>query len=559
MPIQGHAVNTGSAAITFALMLWAIPAWPHGDDTGPKGGKPGHVGADVDLMEPDDSLPLCLDLYGYLGSSRAGGLRAGEPLGAGGKMPVYYNQKLYQESPAERPHMEQPDLRPGYSDFSYIPIWQPDQAEMRAQYRFLPRIWGSLSLAFSAEPNQVEMEDASHALQIEELWLKWSPERFPALAITLGSLELASGYCPIFDRFALEHSGFSGLRTRYAREDGSLPFALEAAAGAEISGRLKRTIHSNAQELSDPLNSTELDGERDRIHALLSARLGSSARSYVGLMTEYQALPEDSTVSMPMTATVFPTKWPASHGWQVGCESGWHGEAWEHHLSAARGQGDVHMAWSAPDAVWRIDRTGWNVNWSHDGSALTQATYWGSVRGASWNLDWGAWWQWRQPAKDTSYPYNTDRPGPDSVATLRSQDFRALRYSGDASFRAASALTIGLRVDAFVYLDPKAHANTQEYLSDAALRNIPDTLSDGSLSLKLGPSPWEREAVNARIFSPYAQADLGGDFHARATWTGAWYGNDVWRQGKASAFHSNFTLAAWFTYRFNARAGSAGS
>ena len=95
-----------------------------------------------------------------------------------------------------------------------------------------------------------------------------------------------------------------------------------------------------------------------------------------------------------------------------------------------------------------------------------------------------------------------------------------------------------------------AHANTSEPQTDEALRSIPVTLSDGSIGQMSGPSRWEREAADCHILSPFAQLDMGEDFHARVGWSGAWYDKEVSRQGTIGSFHANATLASWFTYRF---------
>ncbi|GEM_PF-3729454 len=531
------------------LAMLAIPpmSWSHGADAA-AAIHPAHIGSGVDMLEPDDSLKIAVDMFGYLANSWTSTLGVGTPLGAGGKGPRYYNQWLYKNGPFDRPHLEKPDLRPGYEDFSYVPIWQPDQLELRTQYRFLPRIWGSLSLGYDADPITTESEDALHAPTVEELLLKWAPEQIPGWAFTFGQQTLAGSYCPIFDHFTLLHSGFAGLSASYQRTNsGGGKMEWTASVGREMVGRLKKTLEAKTQDIGDPGTALYTDGIRARNHFLAFARYTLAGGFYLGALGEYQNLPEDSTAIVPLAATEFKYHWRRSQGWQAGGEAGFAGSLWEHHFTMSHGDGDVNMAWSGPDAVFLPGRVSPDVEWTRTGSALSQAVYWGGFHPGGWRVDAGAWMQWRSPAKDTGYPYAA---GADTALQLRSQDFRAVKFALETSWRLGGMLNLGLRYDGFLYLDPSAHANTTEPLTDAALRPIPIILPDGTQGQLTGPSPWEREAVNSHIVSVFAQLDPGGDFHARAGWSGAKYGKEVTRQGSIGDFHANATLAAWFTYRF---------
>ena len=529
--------------------LLESPCLPHGGDSGPPI-RAAHIGSGVAMLEPDDSLDLCLDFYGYLGSAYASGARAGEPLGAGGKPSLYYNQWLYKDEPADRAHLEKPSLSPGFEDFSYIPIWQPNQAELRLQYRFSPRVWGSLSLGYSDDPVQTEADDAVHAPLLEELLVKWAPQSVPGTAFSMGSLDVTGAYCPLFDRFPLEHFDFEGVQAEIYGSGWLDGTELMLAAGTDLLGRMKRPIHPQTQDLSDPNTSTMMAGQRRRTVLLASLHHEWAGGFRVGALGGYQSLPEDSTLQMPVTAALLKYRWKASHGWLAGVEAEWSGPHGSQHFTMAYGNGDVKMAWSGPDPVSRIDRTPPDVEWSRQGSSLAQAFYWGdwSLPGNA-HLDWAAWMQWRNPAQDTAYPYASGRLGADSVATLRSERFRALRIALDPSIPAFRICVVGIRYDGFFYLDPMAHSNTQELQTDPALRGIPDPASPDSLLL-FGPSKWDREAVDSHVFSPYFQMDPGGDFHVRASYSQAWYRVPVWRQGEVADRHGNFVLAAWVNYRF---------
>ena len=91
--------------------------------------------------------------------------------------------------------------------------------------------------------------------------------------------------------------------------------------------------------------------------------------------------------------------------------------------------------------------------------------------------------------------------------------------------------------------------NTIEPLTDQALRPV---FVPGDPNTRLvGPSLWEREAVDATIVSPFVELMAGPVFKIRATWSGAWYGQPIHRQRRVGRFHANLTLSAWLIYRFD--------
>lgn len=114
---SGNAMGFhGYAFVLFCLFgLLSRPAWSHGDHGGGGGGHAAS-GTGLSSLERDDSAKVAVDLFGYFGSSWASGYRAGDPLGAGGKIPVYYNQRLNTEGPFDRLHLVKPSLRPQYGD-----------------------------------------------------------------------------------------------------------------------------------------------------------------------------------------------------------------------------------------------------------------------------------------------------------------------------------------------------------------------------------------------------------------------------------------------------------
>lgn len=517
------------------------PVWPHGADFDPEF-RPPHIGTGLEMVEPDDSLKLSLDLFGYLSGAAAGGFRTGEPLGAGGKIPHYYNQRLYQSQPFNRPHLIKEDLRPQYGDFSYIPLWQPTQFELRAQYRFFPRLWGSAAMAYSAELVSAEADDALHVPVIEEVFLKWAPEILPGASFSAGKLHVTSAYAPPFDQFLLAHYELAGLSAAYAKDTRIGRVEAMAVAAQEFQGRTKRSAQAVSSGISDPLTAAYLDGTRARTHFLATARFGFPSGFFASLLGGYQIVPEDSSSYSPITASTLKTRWRRSEGFQAGGEAGFSGKHWEHHLAASYGRGDVKMVGGGPDPVYKAEGLTPYSPWSWEGSALAQVIFWSGFQSDRWTVYGGAWGQWRMPAKDSGMVH-------DSLA-LRAQDFRAVKLAFEPAYRLGDMVTLGLRYDRIQYLDPMAHANTTEPLTDEALRGIIVTDENGSESQVIGPSRWEREAADCHVLSPFAQLEMAESFHARAGWSAAWYGRPVTRQGSADTFHANFHMAVWFTYQF---------
>ena len=72
------------------LVMLATPnlTWSHGPDAA-AAAHPAHIGPGVDMMEPDDSLKIAVDMFGYLANSWTSTLGVGTHLGAGGKGPQF--------------------------------------------------------------------------------------------------------------------------------------------------------------------------------------------------------------------------------------------------------------------------------------------------------------------------------------------------------------------------------------------------------------------------------------------------------------------------------------
>jgi hypothetical protein len=143
---------------------------------------------------------------------------------------------------------------------------------------------------------------------------------------------------------------------------------------------------TKSENVENPNLALYSDGIRARKQFLATARFTYLKGFRFGIMAEYQRLPEDSTTIVPLSATWIKYRGRQSQGWQAGAEMGYEGVAWNHHLVLSHGQGDVKMAWSSPDFVYVADAPAPDVEWTREGSALSQAVY-----GAASCREGGAW------------------------------------------------------------------------------------------------------------------------------------------------------------------------
>jgi hypothetical protein len=503
-----------------------------------------HAGAGIAAIRSDDSLKLSVDLFGYLAGSLASGWHTGEPLGAGGKPPLFYNYNLHREGPYERAVLSHRDYWPQYRDFSYNPLWMPSQLGVRAQYRFLPSVQGTITTVYFGSVDRPTLEP--NPIELEELFVRWTPGNVPGLSLSVGRLFLVGSYSVPFDQFPLESFSLNGLALAYERPLGSALGRVQLAAGRAPLGRTTAVERIESDPARDP---PFLDGARERTHLYATAGVELAAGVMLGALAGYQVLPADQTTInefAPITQ-----RWPQASGWQAGVEVGQQAGRFQQHLCFSHGRGDVEMAWSAPDHVYLDDPRVQQNRLLRQGSQLWQLVYWGGIGGPRAQLSGGAWGEWRRPAR-APYPWNifNDAAQTQTMVTLVPQDFRAAKFNLQPSYR-FGRVSLSLRLDGIRYLDKKATTNTIERLTDEALRPmVVQGESTGLESPVWGPSYWEREAVDNLIITPLVDVYLGDVMRLRGSWSGALYSKPVHRQRRISQFHANVTLSVLLVYRF---------
>lgn len=538
-------VSLGSLRVSVVALVAVTPGEVSAHGThGPASGPVGHVGAGVATIRPDEKLKLSIDLFGYLSGSVASGWHGGEPLGAGGKIPLFYNQSLYREGPFERTGLAKKDYWPQYRDFSYNPLWQPTQLGVRVQYRFLPTLQGTVTPVYFGSFDRVTVEP--NPIELEELFVRWTPELVPGLSISFGHLLLVGSYAAAFDQFPLEIFQFNGAAVALERTAGTSELRGQIAAGRIPLGRTTQV------ELIEPdpiRNHPALDGLRERTHIYATGGLTLANGLSLGFIGGYQVLPADqSTTNDP---SPFVNKWPRSSGWHAGLEAALARGRLGQQVSVSYGSGDVEMAWGAPDYVYVEDPVVMHDRFSRKGSTLLQAVYWGHFISQRWRVLGGVWGQWRRPARMTRTWNVWDEPTQQSVpVNATTQAFRAAKVNLEPAVTLGPA-SFGVRMDAIRYFDKKATTDTVEPLTDEALRpvTVPSAMGLSPQAVR-GPSRWEREAADSLIVSPFVACRIGEVLRLRASWSGAWYSHAIHRQRRNSDFHGNVTISAWLVHRF---------
>jgi hypothetical protein len=527
--------------VTAALTASSAAAFGHGSH-GPSSGPVGHVGAGIATVRPDETLKLSLDLFGFLSGSLASGWRTGEPLGAGGKIPAFYNQHLYLLGPFERTGLAKKDYWPQYRDFSYNPLWQPSQLGMRVQYQFVPTLRGTVTAAYFGSLDRVTVEP--NPIELEELFGRWTPEALPGFSVSFGHLLMVGSYAASFDQFPLESFQFNGIALGYERAVGPAELRFQLAGGRTPLGR------TTAVEMIDPdpmRNHQNLDGVRERTHVYTTAAAHLASGFSFGLIAGYQVLPADETTTIdPFVARHV---WRQSSGWHAGVEAGFARGAFGHLLTITHGWGDVEMATAAPDYVY-VRETDARDRFTREGSRVLQAVYSGHVTTRRFRLFTGVWGQWRRPSPVVR-TYSIFDELQQQMVTLTSpaQPFRAAKVNLEPALTFGPA-AVGVRLDGILYFDKKATTGTIEQVVDEALRPATITRPDGTQATVTGASLWEREAVDSLIVSPFVDVWIGQVVRVRGSWSGAWYTRPIHRQRQDAAFHANLTLSAWLVYRF---------
>jgi hypothetical protein len=574
-------------AAFFCLLMFLI--WHEGfahQSMNGQGGAFGGPGAGqsfsgASIYDLNDSVKLAFDLYANLGQSLSQDLHGGEPLGPGGDISNVYNSFLYMESTSKTPLPFRTDGYISQGDFGYVPLWQGNSISTRLRYRFLPDVWGTLSLNCNLDNLAENAQSVGDYLQIGSLNIKWAPPFLKGFSGEIGRINISGSYCPIFDQMPLENWNFNGLVLNYGCDIGQTHFfSWEAAAGQQFLGR---SLWFSDTTGNQQLLFEQLDNIRNLNHLFLRAQYGYKRIFGFKLIGGYQQCPADSTqtstgnpniLDWPGNAIITKTYYlPKTSGWHIGTELALNTKGLVQHAILAYGSGTVFLASGSPDYVNRpsakvgavVDSWNWNEmipNFSMEGSSVLNGMYWMNWRLKKLVVDGGVAGSWRIPKKnsvtyafDHTYYYLDSASlyqegGYKDTATLTAQDFKAIKCALSISYPLAKNIYVGTRYDEIHFFTPDAHSNIPDI---EPVVNDYTTLEPNGNNFEFvdnDPAKWEREAVNTHIIAPFVALELAHMLRIQASYAFAFYDSPILRQSVVARFHGNFSLGATLTYRF---------
>ena len=553
-------------------LQWQI--WSHVPGGGSGGGAFGGSGAGrsfsgVSIYSANDSAKLAFDFFGNLSYFLCSKFNEGEPLGPGGRISNMYNAFLYQEYTTINPYPYRSDNRLQQMDFGYTPIWQPNTISGRLQYRFLPNVWGTMTMDCNLDGLAANVQNAASYFQLGALYVKWAPRFLKDFSTTIGKVHLGGTYIPIFDQMPLENFLFNGLIMDYSRAFNNTIFLSgRIAAGQQFLGR---TLTFSDTTGNNTYLFGNLEKTRNRNHLFVKAQIGYKRKFGAKFIGGYQIIPEDTTqvtfsgTTQPLISTIYQ---PRSTGWHIGMELAFNTKRTNHIGIVAYGKDDVLLGWGSPYYINRpynggvtdwYEKAELTPDFSMKGSALTHGMYWVNFNFKRFMLDLGISGVWQKPAKDAvTYSFNNsgwvDSAGyiiwldKIDTSTLRAEEFKNLKGAVKASYRFGKSLRIGCRYDEIHFFNPDAHSNIPELGV-----GIFDPMDPTPSTIKLlynNPAKWEREAVNTRIITPFLSLEIVKTLRIRTAYAFALYDEPVYRQSRLSDWHGNFSLGMSVTYRF---------
>ena len=501
----------------------------------------------------DDTLAYFVNITGYYGNSWAPDGHTGDPLGTGGKWPLTYALELYREQTIETQELLKRDLREQYVDFGYIPLWRYNTLTAFGRYRLSPDLRATIQTVYGGEPGKPGT-NANGSLGIGEVSLTWMPVNASNFWLKAGNILDGGTYSSLFDQNPLENFLFTGAVGSLHVDFGE---AIQSVFSLSIGGAFQ-----NVTYLRDPtfdFNSYPgyIHSSRQRTYAYAKSNILIDKKIGLKALAGVQFVPEDS--SQDVLQNYY--RYQSSLGSMGGLELTYFGDHLSHTFVFSAASGDAPLGFGSPDYVLKALRSApiepdkspaGQYVFTKDGSMCLNAIEWSALESGNFHLSAGVWFTQRIPAKQTMTMTN---PTPDSlrallpaaalrdsVVTLTPQNFSAIKVSIFPTYQIGfSPLFIGLRYDNITYLTPNAHTNIIEPDRDQTLRPVLYPGIDGSI---YGPAKWDREAVNANIFSPTLRLDfkeIGGITCAYAI---GLYDKPVDRQGSIAKVHANITIGA---------------
>jgi hypothetical protein len=520
--------------------------------------------ADFLLNPHTDSIESFGMLYGYYANAWSSDGHAGDPLGTGGKLPLIYSLELYREQSVDNPVLTKGDLRTQYVDFGYLPTWRANTVAGIGKFRLTPSLYADAQLVYGGDPGKPGT-NTSGQVGVGEVSLTWAPVNFRRFWIKAGNILDAGTFSPVFDQSPIENFFYTGVVASLSADAGN---DIRSISSLSFGGTFLNSTILKDESFDMPAGSAGFY-HANRQRTFLYARTSLLIRKALGLkfVGGIQALPEDSTRKPVAKAGTDPyLHLRGGVGGMGGIEATLFAGRHFHTLVVSAARGDATIGSFSPDYTLVNSSNNQNVisdpnDFSYDkfaweyrraGSTVANVIYWSSVEAGAFRLSGGAWYCARIPARgamsfvnpmsDSLRSMQPDALMRDSVVTVESQPFHSVKFSLFPSIRIGTTpVFLGIRYDNISYLTPDAYTNAIEPRRDQTLRPF---AGDNPESPVYAPSKWDREAVNANIFSPTLRLDFGERGGISAIYSFARYGKPVDRQGRIASFHQNFSLSA---------------
>ena len=229
--------------LSLYVLISQWQTWSHIPGGGTGGGAFGGSGAGrsfsgVSIYNLNDSVKVAFDFYSNLSYSVCSDLNQGEPLGPGGWLSNMYNAFLYTEFTSLKVYPYRSDYILQQQDFGYTPIWQPNSISGRVHYRFLPNVWGTMTMDCNLDGLVDNVRNATSYIRFGALNVKWAPKILKGFSTTIGKVHVGGTYIPIFDQMPLENFLFNGVIMDYSRDiKNNIFLSGRIAVGQQFLGR----------------------------------------------------------------------------------------------------------------------------------------------------------------------------------------------------------------------------------------------------------------------------------------------------------------------------------
>jgi hypothetical protein len=524
----------------------------------------------------DDSTKMIANFYGLVNGSFAFDGHKGDPLGTGGKIPLSYNTELYQEQAFDLPSLYKRDLRVQYGDFGYIPVWASNIFYAHVQYRLSEELLAAVGVSYGGDPGQPGSNTTTGSWNIAEMSLGWYPKNLTGFALKAGNILDVGSYSTLFGVAPMQNFYYTGLLLSYDKIFSHINSAgLSIGAGGILQNVtiFAEPSNTNFYPKYENGNNGYIASVRNRTYLYADAHANFMSNFSLKGLVGIQTVPKDSTGEYstlnPTLNKRFSKEYRRTQGWQTGLEGGYYGKYTNQTVSINYGFGDVIAGWGTTDFVRYssvIDTNPYalvkrDTFFSKIDSRALNLIYWGDVAIKRFRLGTGVWYMLRTPASNIIMEDNANLNWSglvsdsllalagytrDSLVTLETQPFKTVKFAILSSMGVVGPFRIGMRYDYIKYLTPNSHTNMQEPLRDEALRPVPFVVTDVHPS---GPAKWEREAVNANIYSPMFMLefpDLGG---INFIYSYGAYNKEINRQGQIGKVQQNFTVSAYVNYQ----------